>query len=253
MFSRLTSIALLAFVPVLNAAAFGEVPSLTGKYCGYTKLFGLTSISMSLDFNPNEYQAKFTMVFGDKSFSYEDGISYTLDSDLKLILENENEAFNSFLASFSIGLTARSFNTLYDATADTLNSQIKAGMLIDLKVTSNKELCRKVQETATYASKEGLIQAMVDSDSSTVVLDLSGEQTSHLSPVGVVSFILEEDGSFNVSQEGSEETSYTLRQIPGVDKLLLQYRADEKAVSVVLSRQREDEDELEFEEEGLDV
>jgi hypothetical protein len=238
----LVAISLVLTQSVLGSS-FTEAPRLSGRYCGFAKLFGFSTVSMSLDFHASERTANFVMIIGEISYSFETGVGYEIDEDSQMTLETGNVAFNQFLTSFGMGLTPQNFNSIYLSSEDTLISTITVGAFFDITVESNKQMCKREPGSVTYISTMGQVQATVDSAANTIVIVADGQDASRISPLGVFAYTLAEDGSFTLTQEGSSESvSYTLTQIPGVDKLLLQYQGADKRVSLVLSNpNREDE------------
>lgn len=231
----LVAISLVLTQSVLGSS-FTEALRLSGRYCGFAKLFGFSTVSMSLDFHASERTANFVMIIGETSYSFETGVGYELNEDSKMTLETGNVAFNQFLTSFGMGLTPQNFNSIYLSSEDTLISTITVGGLFDVTVESNKQMCKREPGSATYISTMGQVQATVDAAANTLVVVADGQDASRISPLGVSAYTLAEDGTFTLSQEGSSESvSYTLTQIPGVDKLLLQYQGADKRVSLVLS------------------
>lgn len=226
----------LALTQTVLGSSFTEAPRLSGRYCGVAKLFGLSTVSMSLDFHESERTANFVMLMGGTAYSFESGVGYAIDEDSQMTLETGNAAFNQFLMSFGMGLTPQNFNSIYLSSDDNLISTISIGGFFEITVESNKEMCRKEPASAAYISTMGLVQAIIDAAAKTLVVIADGEDAARISPLGVFAYTLAEDGTFTLTQEGSSESvSFTLTQIPGVDKLLLQYQGVDKRVSLVLS------------------
>ena len=235
MITRLAALSLILVIPVSVATGFPDIAPLAGKYCGYTSLFGFTTISMSLDFDPAAFRANFLMVIDAVPHAFNSGVAYTLNDESRLTLETDNDSFNEFLAKFSIGLTPRSFDTTYVRSEDRLDSYILLPFAPRFKVVSDKAMCKQTDESGTYSATSGEVLLAIDAIAKTISVNKEGEKAPGLTPDGLLSYALKDDGSFGMTQEENEVRSYTLQQIPGVKQLLLQYSVSDGAqVSLVL-------------------
>jgi hypothetical protein len=212
------------FSSIIFTVAIGPVlSSLSGRYCGSIDVFKMGQFSGVVSFHPERPLANFYFVFMDTSYVYDSGVEFMLEKD-RLVLDEKNGEFNSFLATFPIGLTARSFSITLDRAHDTLRSVISLSMGMSFSIELARAPCAPSFASGVYANQD--VSAIIDVDKRTAMFMADGEKAA-LIGTALMKELAFAPRSLGIKLDGDPVKHVRIEPVPGNSRQMILLIRDE--------------------------